>query len=74
MLLSTTHSGHFAFQELPKLPQRVRIIRKQIAAGGNILFNNNRAVVDAVVDPVPRYIQFFGQLGDRQIAVNVTRM
>ena len=60
MLLSTTHFGNFAIQKLSKLPQRFQIIRKQVALSGSILFNNNRAVVDPVADPVPGYVQFFG--------------
>lgn len=60
MLLSTTHFGNFAVQKLSKLPQRFQIIREQVALGGSILFNNNRAVVDPVADPVPGYVQFFG--------------
>ena len=60
MLLSTTHFGNFAVQKLSKLPQRLQIVGKQVAPGGRVLFNNNRAVVDPVADPVPRYVQFFG--------------
>ena len=60
MLLSTTHFGNCAIQKLPKLPQRFQIIREKVAAGGSVLFNNNRAVVDAVADPLPGYVQFFG--------------
>lgn len=60
MLLSTTHFGDFAVQKFSKLPQRFQIIGEQVALRDGVFFDDNRAVVDPIADPVPRYLQFFG--------------
>ncbi len=74
ILLSTTHLADFPGQKLPELPQRLWLVGEQIALGDSIFFDHDRAVVDAVADPMPRHIQFFGQLRDRQIARHVARV
>src|SRR5205085_10849 len=60
MLLSTTQSGDFAFSEFSELPQRFHIVREQVTLGFCVFCQDNCAIVDAVADPVPRDVQFFG--------------
>jgi hypothetical protein len=53
MLRSTTHYRDFSFSQFPNLPERVRIIAKQLAPSRGIFFNDDCAVVDSIADPVP---------------------
>jgi hypothetical protein len=54
--LSTTRGAGFSGQKLPNLPERVWIVRKQIAPGDRILLRRDGAVMDAVADAVPRHV------------------
>ena len=74
MLLSRTHTGDLAVDKLPKRPQCSWFVGKQIALGASVFADADRAVVDAVIEPMSGHFQSISELRNRQIAGNATRV
>ena len=74
ILLLKTNSFNFAGLELPKLFQRVSLIREQVEVGLAIPSNLDAIIIDSCIDPVLLHPELLRQLCHCQVPDWPSRM